>query len=204
MVRGCPPNRIREGLSSEVASEACTPRQDVISTHPPKLKQKKEDLKPESTGNKKDIGVDKSSALAETKIKNKNWFSHKEKLDNLGIQLNSTVLKLIKEYPSQEVESAIELLKIRKRDNYIPNPTGYFIQALKEKWVGSSSTVEEKDKFRYWYSLARELGHVTGAEIRDEEQWVCFTGTWSKWLDVVERGYTVDYLKKVINRYKNI
>lgn len=174
------------------------------SSHQGELNPLKEDLKQESTGNKKDIGVDKSSALTETKIKNKNWFSHREELDNLGLQLNSTVLKLIKEYPSQEVERAIAFVKIRKRDKYIENPTGYFVQALKENWGGETNiAANEQDKFRYWYSLAKELGHVTGSEIRDGEQWVCFTGTWSRYQNVVERGHTVDYLKTVINRYRN-
>ncbi len=205
------------------------------STHQRELKGEKEDLKQESTGNKKDIGVDFSSAQDKLKIKNKktgrlgeketrgkaskfhpvtksprpqvlpnpDWTLPREDIDSFGLQLNSTVLRLIKEYSSEEVERAIDLLKLRKRDNYIPNPTGYFVQALKENWSSASSAVSEKDKFRYWYSLAKELGHVTGSEIRDNEQWVCFTGTWLKWLDVVEKGYTVEYLNKVLNRSKN-
>lgn len=160
---------------------------------------------------KKDSPVDKSSVNVDEKVKkndekinNKNWRKHREELDNLGIQVNSTVLRLIKKNSSESVEGAIAFLKIGKRDNYLENPTGYFVQALKEKWNSQSKcAANEQDKFRYWYSLAKELGQVTGSEIRDGEQWVCFTGTWEIYQNVVERGHTIEYLKKVIDRAKN-
>ena len=185
--------------------------QEDKSSYQRELNPLKDDLKVKSTSKERVDGEDNKTPTyveekinkAREKINNKNWRSHKEELDQLGLQLNSTVLKVIKEYSSDSVERAIEFLKLRKRDNYIENPAGYFVQALKENWSKESSTVDEQDKFRYWYSLAKELGHVTGSEIRDGSQWICFTGTWSRYQNVVERGHTVDYLKTVINRYRN-
>ena len=178
--------------------------QENKSNPPQELNLCTEDLNEESTGKQKDVEVDKSAPQVEQKLNKKKWKSHREELDQLGLQMNATVLKVIKKYSSEEVEKAIALLKVRKRDKQIENPVGYFVQALKENWVGEKSSSEsQEDVFRYWYSLAKELGHVTGAEIRNEEQWVCMSGSWEKWNSVVERGYSLDYLKRVIDRTKN-
>ncbi|MCC0179947.1 hypothetical protein I4641_23765 [Waterburya agarophytonicola K14] len=39
---------------------------------------------------------------------------------------------------------------------------------------------QEVDKgavFRHWYDLARKLGYCSGQEMREEEQWVCLSGS---------------------------
>ncbi len=84
------------------------------------------------------------------------------------------------------------------------NPAGYFVQALKQNWGQEvASTEDSKATFRYWYQLSRELGYCQGTEIRDEEQWVNLGGTWEKWESAVDRGYNVEYLRKVLGRTKN-
>ena len=125
--------------------------------------------------------------------------------------MNKTVTNLLKLYPPQKVESAIALLKARKRDSHIPNPSGYFVSALKGDW-GAKNLVseesgdrvsEEVDKaavFRHWYDLARELGYCSGQQIREGEQWICLSGSWEKWDSAVKRGYSLDYLKKIMKR----
>lgn len=109
-------------------------------------------------------------------------------------------------YESKEVESAIALVKVRKRDRYIPNPAGYFVQALTENWAGTSNAIalntDQKAVFGYWYDLARELGYCSGREMLEDEQWVCLSGAWERWQDAVERGYSLDYLKKALKRQK--
>ncbi len=75
------------------------------------------------------------------------------------------------------------------------------MKALKENWGQEvSSTEDSQSVFRYWYQMARELGYCQGAEIRDAEQWVNLGGVWEKWQSAVERGYSVDYLRKVLGR----
>ena len=82
------------------------------------------------------------------------------------------------------------------------------MSALKGDWgnkeiIGSGEAEGDIDKatvFRHWYDLARELGYCSGQEIRDGEQWVCISGSWEKWKAAVERGYSLDYLKKIIKR----
>ncbi len=95
---------------------------------------------------------------------------------------------------------AIALLKARKRDGHISNAAGFFVQALKQNWGSEVSSNEDaKTTFRYWYGLARELGYCQGQEIRDSEQWVNLGGAWEKWQSAVDRGYSVDYLVRLVS-----
>jgi hypothetical protein len=111
-------------------------------------------------------------------------------------------------YSAEQVRGAIAIFKARKRDQHIPNPSGYFVAALKQGWaskqmVESSESEGEIDTaavFRHWYDLARELGYCSGSEVRDGEQWVCISGSWEKWVDAVKRGYSLEYLKKIMKR----
>lgn len=105
------------------------------------------------------------------------------------------------------MESAIALVKARKREQYIPNPAGYFTKALEENWAekslrDASSEVDTATVFRHWYNLALELGYCSGQEIREGEQWIYLSGSWEKWKLAVERGYSLDYLKKILRRSK--
>ncbi len=97
---------------------------------------------------------------------------------------------------------------MRKREQQIQNPTGYFVAALKEDWtsknlVGSElGVIDQGAVFRHWYDLAKGLGYCSCQEVRDGEQWVCLSGSWEKWSDAIARGYSLDYLKKVLKRYR--
>jgi hypothetical protein len=141
-------------------------------------------------------------------IVNKKWEKQIEELDSTGISINKTVISLLKMYSPEQVSSAIALVKARKREQHIPNPSGYFVAALKQDWaskqiVESSSHEGEIDTaavFRHWYDLARELGYCSGQEVKEGEQWVCISGTWEKWADAVGRGYSLEYLKKIMKR----
>ena len=120
--------------------------------------------------------------------------------------MNKTLISLLKTHKSEEVNNAIALFKTRKRAQHIPNPAGYFTEALKGNWASESavtadpSDVDKASVFRYWYDLARQLGYCSGQEVREDEQWVCLSGTWEKWSGAVERGYSIDYLKKIVKR----
>ena len=66
--------------------------------------------------------------------------------------------------------------------------------------ASASEEVDQGAVFRHWYDLARELGYCSGQEVRDGEQWVCLSGSWEKWQSAVNRGYSLDYLKKIMKR----
>ena len=104
----------------------------------------------------------------------------------------------------QATAQRVALLKARKRDGHISNAAGFFVKALKQNWGQEVAKTEDTQAtFRYWYQLARELGYCQGQEIRDSEQWVNLGGAWEKWESAVERGDSVDYLRKVLGRTKN-
>lgn len=120
-----------------------------------------------------------------------------------------TIKDLLKLYPKNEVESAIALLRARKREQHIPNIGGYFVAALKGDWASkkvvvkslkSLGEIDQEAVFRHWYDLARELGYCSGTEVRDEEQWVCLSGAWESWEEALSRGYSLEYLKKIMKR----
>ena len=147
-----------------------------------------------------------------TKIVNADWRSLIKELNSLGVQINKTLISLVKMYEEEEVEGAIALLKQRKRETHIPNMAGYFTAALKGGWIKksvtsneptNSETIDKGSMFRLWYELAKELGYCRGQEVREGEQWVLLSGNWEKWKDASDRGYSLDYLKKVMKRNKN-
>ncbi|HEY9766883.1 MAG TPA: hypothetical protein V6C71_00045 [Coleofasciculaceae cyanobacterium] len=120
---------------------------------------------------------------------------------------------LLKLYPSEKVNAAITIVKVRKREQYIPNLSGYFVSALKGDWADktlvsaresseSDRQVDSATVFRHWYDLARELGYCSGQEVRDAEQWICLSGTWEKWENALQRGYSLGYLKQIMKRNK--
>ncbi len=94
----------------------------------------------------------------------------------------------------------------QERENDISNVAGYFVTVLKGDWA-SKQVVESEEKeidqgavSRHWYDLARELGYCSGQEVREGEQWVNLSGAWEKWADAVKRGYSLEYLKKIMKR----
>lgn len=82
---------------------------------------------------------------------------------------------LLKLYPFKKVESAIALLKARKREKHIPNLSGYFVSALKGDW-GSKTLIESESKdgdrfnqeidtaavFRHWYDKSARVKILFG------------------------------------------
>lgn len=145
-------------------------------------------------------------------IRNKQWREHLEQLDCLSIEENATIKNMVKSYTAEQVEIAISIYKQRKRETgYIENPNGYFVQILKEGWgnkkqASEAESQDEAAKFRYWYDLARELGYCSGveerinAETQATERYVCLSGTWERYIDAVNRGYTLSYLRKIKKR----
>ena len=149
-------------------------------------------------------GVEANSAKCNTKVVNKEWKAQVDELDQLGVRINSTVVRVVKANQKEDVGRAIALLRSRKRDGHVENCAGFLVAALKENWASQiSSSQDEGTTFRYWYQLARELGYCKGQEVREGEQWVLLSGNWEKWEFAVDRGYNVEYLRKVLGRGKN-
>ncbi len=146
-------------------------------------------------------GIEANPSACSIKVVNKQWKFQVDELDQLGVRINSTVVRVVKANQKEDVGRAIALLRSRKRDGHIENSAGFLVAALKENWASQiSSSQDEGTTFRYWYGLARELGYCKGQEVREGEQWVLLSGNWEKWESAVNRGYSVEYLRKVLGR----
>jgi len=193
----------KEALREEKNQTGRNPHSDGLNASPSQIKQELEQKE-------SNIGKEKSYAKVDH-IVNKQWKELIPLLDSAGIPINRTIKDLLKLYPSEKVESAINILKERRREKHIPNLSGYFVAALKGDWESQSPVVEESgdnaaDKgavFRYWYDLAKSLGYCSGQEVREGEQWVNLSGSWEKWESAIERGYSLEYLKKILKRNKS-
>ena len=166
-------------------------------------------LKASPSQNKAQSEENKSNPVKEKKVGGVDYIVNKKLmslLDSTGIPINKTIKDLLKLYPVEKVENAIALVRARKREQHIPNPSGYFVAALKGDWgasvtlAGDREEVDQVAVFRHWYDLARELGYCSGQEVREGQQWVCLSGSWEPWRAAVKRGYSLEYLKKVIKR----
>ena len=145
------------------------------------------------------------------KIRNAEWRSHLKQLEDLGVAVNKTVSSLVKLYKTELVERALAVFRNRKKESNVVNAAGYFVQALKQGWSvtkvaatatedDAEDTVDTQAVFRLWYDLARELGYCSGQEVRQGEQWVNMNSIWETWESAMERGYSLEYLKKVRQR----
>ena len=88
--------------------------------------RKEENLSSPPPGDRKD----KSCAQVE-QIVNLKWKESISDLDGAGIPVNKTLKDLLKLYPKDSVDSAIALLRARKREQHIPNPAGYAALSVK-------------------------------------------------------------------------
>ncbi len=137
--------------------------------------------------NKKQSEQNKRNSNKEKRVPQVDYIVNKELialLDSTVVPINRTIRDLLKLYPKEKVEKAIALLKARKREKHIPNPSGYFVAALKGDW-SSTNVVSNSEEdigvvFRHWYELARELGYCSGQKVREGEQWVILSGSWEK------------------------
>jgi len=194
----------KEALEGKKSHQSNNPHSERLTASAGQKKVKSEATQSNSPEEKSSVKVDC--------IVNKNWKSLIPVLDGAGIAINKTLKDLLKLYPAEKVENAIAIVKARKRDQYIPNLSGYFVSALKGDWASQDlvdqkgdRNSEEIDKgavFRHWYDLGKQLGYCSGQEVRDGEQWVCLSGSWESWGSAIKRGYSLEYMKQIMKRNK--
>jgi hypothetical protein len=110
--------------------------------------------------------------------------SHTE-LAELGVEMNSTLERLINETPEGIVATAIESLREAVTTGNVQNPGGFLNRAIRDAWKPSdTSAIAETDlgRFNEWWKLAHRKGLVIAATQKDEaryvytanEEWVSF------------------------------
>ncbi|MGK7898261.1 MAG: hypothetical protein AB4372_32760 [Xenococcus sp. (in: cyanobacteria)] len=78
-----------------------------------------QDLKGNSGVVNKLAGQEVSSAKCSIKVINKEWKSHLDQLDSLGVGINPTVVKVVKVNQKEDVERAIAKRSLRDRSTQI-------------------------------------------------------------------------------------
>jgi hypothetical protein len=122
------------------------------------------------------ILLDQLQAKKDLPISTKEAFL--QKCDEHGVELNSTIKKLVAANSIEDLNNALEILqKSQQNGKKIANPAGFLASALKEKWqspksVESSSPFTEE--FLIWYKKAISAGAVQNVPI----QWLSLYQNW--------------------------
>ncbi len=128
----------------------------------------------------------------------------KQELIGLGIQLNSTLTKAIKSVPEEKALDAVEAFKEAIVTDNIEKPGAWLKAAIEDGWrkneprsceaaTGSGTTSE----FSEWFELAHAQGVAQARQETEEGLMIQdVTGQWMPWESLVERGWTLEYLRK--------
>lgn len=109
----------------------------------------------------------------------------KQQLDSLGIQLNSTLTKVIKSASEETVLDAIEALKEAISDGDVDKPGGWLKTAIEQGWKpnGKIQIKSELDLFTEWYPKAKQKRLVQASQTTkdgimiytNDEKWIPFS-----------------------------
>lgn len=85
----------------------------------------------------------------------------------IGVQLNSTIRRVIQEAPQTIIEKAMESLKEAIAANRASNPSGFFYKAVTDDWKASERYEEKLEcaQFNEWFPWAKTAGLVQGATL---------------------------------------
>ncbi|MBW4648062.1 MAG: hypothetical protein KME06_05095 [Kastovskya adunca ATA6-11-RM4] len=92
----------------------------------------------------------------------------------LGVELNSTIRRLLRDAPSDVVAIALESLREAVLKNRANNPSGFFVSAVSDHWK-PNEVYEQKvelDLFNDWYPLAKSKKIVEASMFIDGVQCV--------------------------------
>ncbi|MGG6237778.1 DUF6262 family protein [Nodosilinea sp. AN01ver1] len=106
---------------------------------------------------------------------------------NLGIQLNSTLKKLIEDTPEESLLTALAALKEALDLGKIKNPAGWLKRAIEDAWQPNNHPTQanlknDLDLFNEWFPLAKSQGLVVASTQQSgkililtvEEEWLPF------------------------------
>ncbi len=126
----------------------------------------------------------------------------KLKLEALGVPLSSTLAKTIKSATESTVINAMGAFEEALLTENIKKPGAWLKIAIDEGWKPNESLsvkgeVQTKDERSQWFELAKAQGIVKAKQQTETEFSVQDnTGQWASWESYVERGWTLEYLKR--------
>lgn len=126
----------------------------------------------------------------------------KQELAELGIKLNSTLIKTLGSASDEVALDAIAAFKEAIASGGIEKPGAWLKQAIEQEWKPNDSpsgktAIQINTEFRQWFDLAKADGIVRAQQETESGFMVQDSaGQWASWESYVERGWTLEYLKK--------
>lgn len=108
---------------------------------------------------------------------------------SLGVDLNSTITKLIQEVPPEATRRAIESLREAITERRVENRAGFLNKAIRDAWKPNEAYEKkiERSVFNEWYVLAQKAGLVQAATLIEGVQHVLTAqGEWVLFIDLLE------------------
>jgi len=103
----------------------------------------------------------------------------------LGVQLNSTIRRVIQDAPQAVIEKAMESLREAIAERRANNPSGFFYKAVTDAWKPNENHEEQVEykRFSDWFDWAKADGIVQAATQIDgiqhvltaDDKWVPFS-----------------------------
>ena len=122
------------------------------------------------------ILLDQLQAKKDPPISTKEAFL--QKCEEHGVELNSTIKKLVAANSIEDLNNALEILqKSQQNGKKITNPAGFLASALKDKWQSPKSPESFSpftEEFLIWYKKAISAGAVQNVPI----QWLSLYQNW--------------------------
>jgi chromosome segregation ATPase len=95
-------------------------------------------------------------------------------LNKLGVELNSTIKRLLREAPQEVIMAALQSLREALLENRADNPSGFFNRAVTDAWKPNEqyAKVLERNVFQEWFPIAQSRRLVIAATEIDGVQYV--------------------------------
>ncbi|PSB00387.1 hypothetical protein [Merismopedia glauca] len=104
-------------------------------------------------------------------------------LEQLGIPLNSTIIKLLETYPQATIFAALAALESANITGNLKNPAGFFVSAVKNGWQPhpKSQQQTELELLKAWFPQAKAAGMAVASMqsddgsiliLTDEDGWI--------------------------------
>lgn len=126
----------------------------------------------------------------------------KQQLTDLEVPLNSTLIKTIRAASVEIVLNAIEAFKEAMVTDNIEKPGAWLKSAIEDGWRKNKPhsceiTTRTTNEFSEWFELAYQQGVALAKQETEEDLMIQdTTGQWMPWKSFVERGWTLEYLRK--------
>lgn len=111
-------------------------------------------------------------------------------LVKLGVQMNTTIRRVMQEAPQNMLLAALESLKEAKIEDRVENPSGFFYRAVTDAWKPNEGHEQRSESaaFNEWFPVAREAGLVKASQqdggvqyvLSFDDKWLTFEEMFAK------------------------